>query len=91
MITQKLVNADGSYDIAHFDVSGLGYSSYEDIYSSSGAHMAEAQDMMTGSGTLLLYGNGLTVNSGSGQLSVTTGADAFALNPHTNEAITASG
>ncbi len=52
LITQKSVNADGSYDIAHFDVSGLGYSSYEDIYNASGAHVAEAQDMTSGSGTL---------------------------------------
>ena len=91
LITQKSVNADGSYDIAHFNVSGLGYSSYEDIYNASGAHVAEAQDMTNGSGTLLLYGNGLTINSGPGQLSVTTGADTFALNPHANEAITATG
>ena len=33
LITQKSVTADGSYDIAHFNVSGLGYSSYEDVYS----------------------------------------------------------
>ena len=50
LTTQKSVNADGSYDIAHFNVSGLGYSSYEDIYSSSGAHVVEAQDMLGGSG-----------------------------------------
>ena len=50
LITQKSVNGDGSYDIAHFDVSGLGYSSYEDLYNSSGAHVAEAHDMLGGSG-----------------------------------------
>ena len=91
LITQKLVNADGSYDLAHFNVSGLGYSTYEDIYSASGAHVAEAQDLNDGSGALLLYGNGLAVNSGPGQLSTTTGADTFALDPHAIEAITATG
>jgi hypothetical protein len=91
LITQKSVNADASYDLAHFDVSGLGYSSYEDIYSVSGAHVAEARDMIGGSGTLSLYGDSLTVNSGPSQLSVTTGADTFTLNPHSTEAVTASG
>jgi len=91
LITQKSVNADGSYDIAHFNVSGLGYSSYEDIYSAAGTRLAEARDMNDGSGALLLYGNGLTVNSGPGQFGATIGADVFALNPHANEAITASG
>ena len=91
LITQKSVKADGSYDIACFDVLGLGYSSYEDIYSASGARVAEAQDLTDGSGTLLLYGNGLTINSGPKQLSVAAGGDIFALNPHANETITASG
>ena len=84
-IMEKSVNADGSYDITHFDVTGLGYSSYEDIYSSSGARVAEARDMTDGSGTLLLYGDGLTINSGAGKLSLTTGADTFVLDPHAKE------
>ena len=90
LVMEKSVNADGSYDIAHFDVSGLGYSSYEDIYNSSGARVAEARDMTDGSGTLLLYGDGLTIDSGAGRLSVTTGADTFVLNPHAKEVTVAN-
>jgi hypothetical protein len=91
LIQQKTVNADGSYDIAYFDVTGLGYSSYENLYSTAGAKVAQAQDMTNGSGTLVLSGNGLAVSSSSQQQSVTTGSDTFAINPHGIEAITASG
>jgi hypothetical protein len=90
-VTQKSMNADGSSDIAHFDVSALGYSSYEDMYSGSGARVAEAQDMTDGSGALLLDGEGLTIDSGPGQLSVMTGADTFTLNPHAKVVTTANG
>jgi hypothetical protein len=90
LITQKSVNADGSYDIAHFN-TGLGYSSYEDIFNSAGTKLLESRDMNDGSGALLLYANGLITNSGSGVLSATTGADLFAFNPHSLEATTASG
>ncbi len=47
--------------------------------------------MTDGAGTLLLYGNGLTVSSSSGVESVTTGSDTFAINPHATEAISATG
>jgi beta-glucanase (GH16 family) len=91
LITEKSVNTDGSYDISHFDVSGLGYSSYEDLYTASGALLAESRDMSDGSGALLIYANGQTVRSGSGLLSETNGNDTFALTSHTTEAITANG
>ena len=91
LIQQKSINADGSYDIAYFDVTGLGYSSYEKLYNTAGTSAATAENMTNGSGTLILHANDLTMSSSSGQLSVTTGNDTFALNPHANEAITASG
>ena len=92
LIAQKSVNADKSYDIAHFDVSGLGYSSYEDIFNATGTKVAEAQDLTSGAGNLLLYANGLTVSSSSGPLSVKSGADTFTMiNSHADETITVSG
>ena len=84
-------NPDGSYAIAFGTASGLGYSSYEDIFNASGTQLAEARNMNDGSGALLLSGAGLTVSSGPGQLGVSTGADSFALAAHTAEAVTASG
>jgi hypothetical protein len=90
LIQQKSVNPDGSYDIANFGVTGLGYSSYEDIYSSAGTLVAEARDMTNGSGNLVLDANGLTIASASGSESVTTGSDTFAINPHAVETVTAT-
>src|SRR5262249_29122802 len=37
------------------------------------------------------YGNGLTIDSGPGQLSVTTGADTFTLDSHAKEVTIANG
>ena len=91
LIQQKLVNPDGDYDIAYFDVSGLGYSSYEDIYNTAGAKVAEAEDVTKGSGMLSLCANDLTISSSSGQLSVTIGSDPFAVDPHSVDTIIASG
>ena len=82
---------DGSYDVVHSNVTGLSYSSYEDIFSSTGAQLAEARDMIGGAGTLLLNADDLLVSSSSGSLAVTTGSDTFKLNPHTSELIIASG
>jgi len=90
LIQQKSVNLDGSYDIAYFGVTGLGYSSYEDIYNSAGTLAAEARDMTNGSGNLILDANGLTTTSASGSESVTTGSDTFAINPHSVETVTAT-
>jgi hypothetical protein len=91
LIKQKSVNADGSYDIAYFNVSGLGYSSYEDLYSNAGVKSAEAQDMNNGAGALVLSASNLSIASSASQQSVTIGSDTFAINPHGSEAITASG
>ena len=91
LVRQKSVNPDGSYDVAHFDVTGLGYASYEDIYNAVGTHVAEAQDVTAGSGNLVLHGNGLTMTSSSASESVTTGSDTFAINPHTTETVAATG
>ncbi len=90
LIQQKSVNVDGSYDVANFGVTGLGYSSYEDIYNSAGTLVAEARDMTNGSGNLILYANGLTITSATGSESVTTGSDTFAINPHSVETVTAT-
>jgi len=83
--------ADGSYDVVHSNVTGLSYSSYEDIFNSTGAQLAEARDMIGGAGTLLLNADDLLVSSSSGSLAVTTGSDTSKLNPHTSESIIASG
>jgi hypothetical protein len=91
LVQQKSVNPDGSYDVAHFDVTGLGYTSYEDIYNAAATPAAAAQDMTVGSGNLVLYANGLTMTSSSGSESVATGSDTFAINPHTTETVTATG
>ncbi len=92
VLTQtKTVNADGSYDISYTNVTGQSYSSYENIYNTAGTRVAEAFNNTNGTGSLTLYGNGLTVTSSSTQESVTTGADTFALTEHSTETITASG
>jgi Bacterial Ig-like domain len=82
---------DGSYDVAHFDVKGLSYTSYEDIYNSARGQVAEALDMSSGTGTLMLDANHLLISSSARQLGVTTGSDTFEVNSHTSESIVASG
>jgi hypothetical protein len=89
---QKIVNADKSYDISYTNITGKTYSSYENIYNAAGTKVAEAIANTNGTGSLFLYGNGLTVASSSTQESMKTGADVFALKPHyPTEAITATG
>jgi hypothetical protein len=82
---------DGAYQVTYLDVASLGYSSYADIYNSSGAFVADAQDLANGAGNLILHGDDLVVSASSGQQSVTTGSDTFAINPHAAETIAASG
>jgi hypothetical protein len=69
-------------------VTGQPYSSYEAIYNTAAAQVATAQDNVNGSGSLLLYANGLTITSSSGNESITTGSDTFAVNPHSVETTT---
>jgi hypothetical protein len=88
---QKTVDADGSFDIGYYNVTGKAYSSYEDVYSTTATEVAEAQDLSSSAGNVILYGNGLTVAQASGSESITTGADTFAVNPHPNETTTATG
>jgi hypothetical protein len=83
-------NADGSYDLFHAGVTGA-YSSYEDVYSKSGAKVAESRDNTNGTGSLILYGDGLTVSSSFTQQSVQTGADVFAFSRHSIESVVATG
>ena len=90
LIQQQSVNPDGSYDVADFGVTGKAYSSYENIYNSTGTLQAVAQDNTNGSGSLLLDANGLTTTSSSGSESVTVGSDTFAINPHSVETVTAT-
>ena len=66
-------NPDGSYDGAYQNATGFGYSSFENMRNTAGVLVATAEDMTDGSGDLLLFEDGLTVSSSSGQLSVTTG------------------
>ena len=90
LIRQKSVSSsnDGSYDIAYFNVTGETYSSYEDIYNTAAALVADAQNNVNGSGNLLLYANGLTMTSTSESESVTIGSDTFAVSPHSVETAT---
>ncbi len=88
LIRQKYVNSDLSYDIAYFDVAGQTYSSYEDIYNTAAALVADAQNNVNGSGNLILYANAFTITSASGSESVTTGSDTFAVSPHSVETTT---
>ena len=91
LIQEKNVNADFSYDIAYFNVTGQSYGSYENIYNTSGTKVADAEDMTNGSGALILSGSGLTISSSSGAQSVTVGEDIFAINAHATEAVTSTG
>ena len=69
-------------------MTGHPYSSYEDIYNSAAALVADAQNNISGSGNLNLYADGLTITSSSGNKSVTVGSDTFAVNPHSVETTT---
>ena len=88
LIRQKSVNADLSYDIAYFDVTGQTYSSYEAIYNTAAALVADAQNNLGGSGNLILYANAFTITSASESESVTIGSDMFAITPHSVETTT---
>ena len=90
-IAQKTLNGDGSYDIAHFEVSGLAYASYEDVFSKGGAKLAEQRDLKTGAGNLVLDTGGLTVSSSSGAFNVADATDTFALAAFIKQSITATG
>ena len=85
----EITNPD--YAVWYSDVTDLGYSSYKDLYVGGGGPVAEARHVSNGANSLLLYGDGLTVSSASGQLSVTSAPDSFALKPHAHESINASG
>ncbi len=83
--------SDGSHAIAYSEVTGLSYSSYEDIFNSAGVQVAEARDMIGGTGTLILNADHLTVSASSGSFGVTTGPDTFKVNSHASELIISSG
>jgi hypothetical protein len=86
---RRTVNADGSYDLLHSDVTGQVYSSYEDVYNAGGSRVAEARDNKNGTGGITLYGDNLKVAVSSTQEGVQSGPDLFVFNPHfSNEAIT---
>ncbi|MBV8219096.1 MAG: hypothetical protein JO325_11575, partial [Solirubrobacterales bacterium] len=91
LVQRKSVNADSTYDIAYYYVTGKPYSSYEDIYTSTNVKIAEAQDLLTGAGNVILSGNALTVAQGSGSESIATATDTFAVTPHATETTTATG
>ena len=81
--------SNGGYDVSRFNVTGLSYTSYEDLFSGSRSELAEARALTAGGGALILDAGGLTATAGgSGALSVTSGGDVYALTPGTNEAIT---
>ena len=61
LVQQKSIKADTSYDIAYLAVTGQAYSSYDVVYNAAHVKVATAQDLMNGSGNLILAGNGLTV------------------------------
>jgi hypothetical protein len=90
LVQQKSVNADRTYDIAYYSVTGKPYSSYEDLYN-TGGKVAEVQDVSSGLGNVILYANALTVSQASGSENITTGTDTFAVTPHATETTTATG
>ena len=84
--------SDGGYDISHFNISGLSYSSYEDMFNSSRAELAEARVLAAGGGVLNLDASGLMTTAGaSAALRVTSGSDVYLLTPEAHEAITTTG
>ena len=85
-------NADGSRDTIINGIVGASFSSRESVFNSAVVRFANSTDMNTGSGGLALTLSGVTVSSGAGgALSVTDGADTFALTPHTTETVNATG
>ncbi len=59
--------ADGAYSVAHFNVTGEPYSSYEAIDNTADTCVATAQNNVKGSGNLLIYANGYTMTSAVGK------------------------
>jgi hypothetical protein len=76
-IQNRSTNPDGSYDIFYAKVSGRADSSHEDAYNKSEAKVAEARTDADGTGSFILYRDGVTVSSSSLQQSVQTVADIF--------------
>jgi len=73
-------------------VTGSSYSASERVYNTAGAIVANAFDTNNSSGTLSLLGASLTVSSrAGGALTLSDGADTFALDAHTTESINATG
>jgi hypothetical protein len=83
--------ADGAYSVAHFNMIGRTYSSYEDIYNSAATLVAVAQNNVGGSGKLILSANGLATASSAGSESVTIGSDTFPITRRSVETVSAVG
>jgi hypothetical protein len=85
-------NSDGSQDVVFNGIVGAPFVSRESLFNSAVVRIANSTDINAGSGTLGLTLSGVTVSFGAGgALSVTDGADTFALNPHTTETVNATG
>ena len=84
-------NADGSSSIVLNGVVDSAITWREAMFGPSGAVIGTALDTTLGTGVLRLQQSGVSVSSSGSALSVTAGADTFALHPHTNETIYATG
>jgi len=84
-------NADGSYDMVLRGAPNANYTSYEAVFNTANVRGANAFDFASGVGQLVFTNSGLTTSFGSGKLSLTIGADTFALDAHSTETVTATG
>ena len=85
-------NSDGSQDVVFNGIVDAPFVSRESLFDPAVMRIANSTDINVGAGTLGLTQSGVTVSfRAGGALSVTDGADTFALNPHTTETVSATG
>jgi hypothetical protein len=82
---------DSSYESLTTPPVGASYVLAADLYSAAKAVEVDAKDLANGSGALRIYADGATMAQSAGALSVTVGGDAFALDAHDTETMTATG
>jgi len=84
-------SADGSRDVVQSGLTNTPYPSREIMYNAAGSLIGVAFSSTSQASWLSLSLNGVGVSSSAGALSVKSGADTFALTPHTLESINATG
>ncbi len=83
--------ADGFYDVVLNDIADSACTSLERMRESSGVLIGVAGDLASGSGTAVISLSGVTVSSSSSGLSISAGADKYALDPHAAENVNVTG